>query len=688
MHLIARILSFIILFTLYKETYESNIQNNKNDMQNTYREHSNTNLQRARSYSVIEGYSQQGGAKIQNAGESCYDELSCSVTAPNDRYSLEAIRSLHRQLDDDENGAVDLSESDDFLREELQYESGAERRQKAFHRNDDMHISVKELWEAWVRSEVHNWTIEQTVEWLSVGIGLPQYAQTFIANNVNGATLPRLAVSNMAYLSSVLGIKDPIHKQKIALKAMDVVLFGPPKESNNHIKDIILVTLSLGAIIGFWYAYKMNKNSRRHLKRMMRDMESLQKAELALENLQKELERARQEQECATTQKADLERKLLEQCGDGTELRTSYSDLEVSQLKAEIELLRNELQRAEGELEDRCWSPPVGLQQWLQLTHEIENKAYIKKKLSAEKQLQSAREACEKLRKKRSSLVGAFVSTHGKSIDEVDRSIVEARTLLNEVTQELAERAHRWKKIELLCGFNIINNRGFNALEAELYKGAAINGRTLGSRGRMSSQDDLDEDNGMFSLTAHGDSTAEADSSGSEKLCGDDESTFASEPSSPSVEFVVGGDQDDVSEKSEKSQKKLTSTNISRDKTIGYSGSHEFHSEQELSVRGGSVKSSLSDPSLESPVMPVIQARHRRPPQLSTVRSSIAGQEIFSTISGGTTCSLDEEACSTDSNSTAADDSTISDKSIKKNKLRFPKFTRKSRHTPPPEKHT
>lgn len=56
-------------------------------------------------------------------------------------------------------------------------------------------------------------------------------------------------------------------------------------------------------------------------------------------------------------------------------------------------MLRNELQRAEGELEDRCWSPPVGLQQWLQLTHELENKSYLKKKVSAEKQLQSAREA-------------------------------------------------------------------------------------------------------------------------------------------------------------------------------------------------------------------------------------------------------------------------------------------------------
>lgn len=44
----------------------------------------------------------------------------------------------------------------------------------------------------------------------------------------------RLAVNNMQYLSNVLGIKDPIHKQKIALKAMDVVLFGPPKGNLNR----------------------------------------------------------------------------------------------------------------------------------------------------------------------------------------------------------------------------------------------------------------------------------------------------------------------------------------------------------------------------------------------------------------------------------------------------------------------
>lgn len=88
---------------------------------------------------------------------------------------------------------------------------------------------------------------------------------------------------------------------------------------------------------------------------------------------------------------------------------------------------------------------------------------------------------CEKLRKKRSSLVGAFVSTHGKSIDDVDRSIVEARTSLNEVTQELQERVHRWKQIEMLCGFSIINNSGLQSLENTLYRNA--NGRMFSLRG-------------------------------------------------------------------------------------------------------------------------------------------------------------------------------------------------------------
>lgn len=62
-------------------------------------------------------------------------------------------------------------------------------------------------------------------------------------------------------------------------------------------------------------------------------------------------------------------------------------------------------------------------------------------------------------------------------------SIFGFRTALNEVTQELQERVHRWKQIELLCGFNIINNNGLQYLESVLYRNVS-NGRSFGLRSK------------------------------------------------------------------------------------------------------------------------------------------------------------------------------------------------------------
>jgi len=47
------------------------------------------------------------------AADTCNDDLACLTMASHDRLGLEAIKSLHSQLDDDANGNVDLSESDD-----------------------------------------------------------------------------------------------------------------------------------------------------------------------------------------------------------------------------------------------------------------------------------------------------------------------------------------------------------------------------------------------------------------------------------------------------------------------------------------------------------------------------------------------------------------------------------------------
>lgn len=57
-------------------------------------------------------------------------------------------------------------------------------------------------------------------------------------------------------------------------------------DTGHSLKDLILITLLFGALIGCWYVYQQKKSSQKHLKRMMKDMEGLHKAELALEDLQ------------------------------------------------------------------------------------------------------------------------------------------------------------------------------------------------------------------------------------------------------------------------------------------------------------------------------------------------------------------------------------------------------------------
>lgn len=58
----------------------------------------------------------------------------------------------------------------------MKYQDGYQRRQQAFHRNDDKHISVRELWDAWLRSEVRFYPVS-----------IPSYGNisTFLALVVN-----------------------------------------------------------------------------------------------------------------------------------------------------------------------------------------------------------------------------------------------------------------------------------------------------------------------------------------------------------------------------------------------------------------------------------------------------------------------------------------------------------------------
>ncbi|XP_054829311.1 stromal interaction molecule 1 isoform X2 [Eublepharis macularius] len=394
-----------------------------------------------------------------------------------DQLSFEAVRSIHKQMDDDANGNVDVEESDEFLREDLNYHDPT-LQHSTFHGEDNL-ISVEDLWKAWKSSEVYNWTIDEVVQWLITYVELPQYEETFRKLQLTGHAMPRLAINNATMTGTVLKMTDRSHRQKLQLKALDTVLFGPPLLTrHNHLKDFMLVVSIVIGVGGCWFAYIQNRYSKEHMKKMMKDLEGLHRAEQSLHDLQERLQKAQEEHRTVEVEKVSLEKRLqdeisiakqeahrLRELREGTENELSRQKY----AEQELEQVRMALKNAEKELESHSsWSAPDALQKWLQLTHEVEVQYYNIKKQNAEKQLLLAKEGAEKIKKKRNTLFGTFHVAHSSSLDDVDHKILTAKQALSEVTAALRERLHRWQQIEQLCGFQIVNNPGIHVLVAAL----------------------------------------------------------------------------------------------------------------------------------------------------------------------------------------------------------------------------
>ncbi|XP_043548505.1 stromal interaction molecule 1-like [Chiloscyllium plagiosum] len=316
--------------------------------------------------------------------------------------------------------------------------------------------------------------------------------------------MPRLAVNNLTLACSLLKVNDRSHRQKLQLKALDTVLFGPPLLTrHNHLKDFMLVVSIVIGVGGCWFAYIQNRYSKEHMKKMMKDLEGLQKAEQSLHDLQERLQKAQEEHRSVEVEKVNLEQKLRDEINaakqeaqrlrglrEGTEndlSRQKYAE-------EELEQVRMALKKAEKELESRgSWSPPETLQKWLQLTHEVEVQYYNIKKQSAERQLNIAKEGAEKIKKKRNTLFGTFHVAHSSSLDDVDHKILSAKQSLSEVTAALRERLHRWQQIEMLCKFQIVNNPGISALHSVLNVDPSWLGQARSTPTHFILTDDLDD---------------------------------------------------------------------------------------------------------------------------------------------------------------------------------------------------
>ena len=75
------------------------------------------------------------------------------------------------------------------------------------------------------------------VRWLIDDCELAQYATMFEKLRVDGRALARLSATNSSYLTSVLGVANAVHRQKIRMQATNVVMFGYKSESHGAKND-------------------------------------------------------------------------------------------------------------------------------------------------------------------------------------------------------------------------------------------------------------------------------------------------------------------------------------------------------------------------------------------------------------------------------------------------------------------
>lgn len=412
-------------------------------------------------------------------------QLALLTEHEGERDAYKAIRTLHTKLDVDADGEVDDLESKQFLESDgtSSYGNNKDGAYSTAHKLRYLHqdgrdrsISVDELWQAWKSSNVYNWTIDETVYWLINYVELPEYSQMFEERAINGSVLPRLA-ADPHYLNR-LGITDPSAKKKISIKAMDVVLFGPPKfGSSSKVRDFIVGLVTLLALSSCYIFYNRATASQKALQALQTNLESLQRAEDQMAVMQQELDKALKAQEAVLNEKKNLEHQLeiqrnqfsassnlAEQALKNSGSRSNLSGLingdiisgqdamYVTKLEEEVRSLKKELDETYAASEAKKFRAPFPLRALLKETYKIESQYYHEKKLNLESKATEVKLRNQKLQKKKTSFLGYYKMAQEDSLEEDLNTIVEVKEAILKITKEIKERTERWKTIEDLCG--------------------------------------------------------------------------------------------------------------------------------------------------------------------------------------------------------------------------------------------
>ena len=340
-----------------------------------------------------------------------------------DWVAFEQIVVFFKEMDKDDDGCVDMDEAD------------GERDGPALASStpcDEIsieHRTLSEVWEYWSKfNPVRNWTVDEVSAWLEQE-NLGKYIETFKKHKVIGLHLPRIAANaKTAYLRELNVNKED--RKKLMISAITLVLFGPSKvvTQSNLLADIFFaifcVAVSTGAL---WYGYNQRK-------------------------LKMQFENKFVDSECSLDQ-IKQQMKVLNEIEKAI---TAEQELEIPKVVTqEIEI---ETQQEDNARIVIKFETPEELISLLRYTYLREYEFYDLKKLDIEQLIDKARRQHENLKRKHGNILSALFISNTRVLDNNEVLMVDTKSRLERLTQDMHELNQRWQKIESLTQSTLIQH--------------------------------------------------------------------------------------------------------------------------------------------------------------------------------------------------------------------------------------
>ena len=341
-----------------------------------------------------------------------------------DWVAFEQIVVFFKEMDKDDDGCVDMDEAD------------GERDGPVLSTStpcDEIsieHRTLSEVWDYWSRlNPVRNWTVDEVSAWLEQE-RLGKYIETFAKHKVVGLHLPKIAANAKTFYLRELNVNKEDRK-KLMISAISLVLFGPSKvvTQSNLLADVLFaifcVAIATGAI---WYGYNQRKLKMEFEGKFVESEQSLEQIKEQM-NLLNEIEKS-----------IDIEL------------------VEVPTVQETESVTLIEIQQEDSSRVIVKYETPEELISLLRCTYLREYEFYDLKKLDIEQLIDKARRQHENLKRKHGNILSALFISNTRVLDNNEVLMVDTKSRLDRLTQDMQELSQRWQKIESLTQSSLMQH--------------------------------------------------------------------------------------------------------------------------------------------------------------------------------------------------------------------------------------